>query len=253
MKRLLLLLACVMLLSQPVQAAVSCTSTNFAFNVAGASTTIAVTFPTANSAGDFKFLAVFDRTDETTTISSVVGSVDATGWTVAEGPVDFTNGTARGWTIYRANATAGTEVVTVTFSAAINSQAVGGWCSGVATTTPLDASAAVMHTGGTNTTTWNSNNASATMAGGIIGATFTNNAVTYTINGAGETQLSCGAAGQRLCVFFEPYASSGSYGFQLTASGTGAIGMFFVDAFKEPGGGGGPTPRSPLLLQGIGR
>jgi hypothetical protein len=249
LSRSLVALACLLTWASPSQAAVACSSVDWAFGIGSASTTVVVTFPSANGAGDFKGLAVFNRSDATTTISTVAGSVDASGWTIRQGPTVPQGGGQVMWWVERENASAGTETVTVTFSGAINSQAVGGWCTGVATASAFDASAAV--TNFTASTNWDSNTASATAAGGIFGMTVTGtNSITWTIEGAGESQLNCAGFGQRVCVFFEPYASGGSYGFELTPS-SAITGSMFVNAYKEPGGA--PSCTGGLLLLGAGK
>jgi hypothetical protein len=175
--------------------------------------------------------------------------VDAAGWQIAQGPVNMQGGGGRGWLVYRENGSAGTESVTVTFTASITSVLAGGWCTGVATSSSFDASATA--TNFTAATNWDSNTAVATTAGAIFGMTYTGTAsVTFTVDGAGEVQLECGGT-SRLCLFYEPYATSGNYGFELTA-GSNLTGTFLVNAFKEPGGGGS-TCTGGLLLLGAGK
>lgn len=244
------LFVCLTWLASSADAAVACASANWAQNQSSASTTIALTFPSATTAGQTKVIGVFNRSNTTNVISSVVGSVDATGWVVIQGPTTveaFTDGVM--WSIYRPNATAGTETVTITFDGAINAGIVGGSCTGMAAAS-LDASATPTQFVG-NTTNWDSNTVSATQAGGIIAFTATGtNSITFTIDGAGESQLNCGTAGQRICAFFEPYASAGSYGVELTSSSS-IQGSILVSAFKEPAAAGGCT--GGLLLLGAGK
>lgn len=231
MRRLLLILACLIFWASPSQAAIACTAeTNFAFN-AGSSTTATLVFPTSTTAGGFKWVAIQNRTDTSTTIGAgdVDGSVDAN-WTLDQGPINGQSTNTRIWTYYFPNATAGTETVTATFSGSISWQIVGGWCTGAATSSPKDAEATVSNF--VTTDVWTTNTATATTAGAIFGACWTGtNSITWTIND-GSTILESGGSGQRTFGFYRVVAA-GANGFNLTPS-SAIIGSCVVTAFKEP-------------------
>lgn len=227
-RRFLLALACLLVWASPSQAAIACTAlTDFQFN-SNTGTTITLTLPTTPSAGAFNWVAIYDRSDITTTIVSVNGATNGA-YTLDQGPSDNASA-ARAWTYYFPNAAAVAEVITVTFSGSINSQIVGGWCTGAATSTPKDAGATLSSF--VTTTTWTTNNATATVAGAIFGACWTaTNSVTWTIND-GSTILETGGSGQRIHPFFRVIAA-GAVGFNLTPNSS-ISGSCIVSAFKEP-------------------
>jgi hypothetical protein len=250
MRRLAFLIGALSLLFAParVDATMTCSPTNVSAMVPStASTTAVVSMPTSAPANATLFLGILNRSDETTTISTVAGDVNTTGWVASAGsPADSTAGTARTWLYYKVGATTGTDTVTVTFSGAINSQVIAGWCSddsGNAQT--HDATATVLDGNGTN---YDSNTISAAGAGGIVGFVGGNQTAAWTADGAGETIISGDSAGQRCEFVFEAYASAGTYGFETTA-GASTAANFHVAGFLNPAGG---TPPKTLLLMGVG-
>lgn len=207
-------------------------SSGAAIGFGSAATTVQCTIASV-PAGATIVVAIHDRTDETTTISSISDNVDGA-WTLnyVAGPVDTTNGTARGWLAYRNNCTGGTTTITVTFSGSINCQAVAAYLSSSLGAMSFDAAAATLDQAGTN---WDSNTVAATGAGAIVGALIVNNSQSDpepTADGTGESRLNNGMSGGRTFLFGETYASSGSYGLEVTADNAG--GVFIVGGFLEP-------------------
>jgi hypothetical protein len=184
-------------------------------------------------------LAIIDRSDETTTISSISDDVNGA-WTLSyvDGPVNSTASTYRSWLAYRNGCAAGTTNVTVTFSGAINSQLAANYIVSDQGAMTFDVAATTMNSGSA-TTTADSNTAAATGAGAIVGGLLVNNGQTDaepTAAGAGESRLTTGQAGLgRAFLFFETYATSGNYGITSVCDSSGVV--HIVGAFLEPGGG----------------
>ena len=243
-------LAC-LLWSTAAQAQMTCLAANTSAVVNSSLVTNPVAMPTAAPANATLWIAIVNRSDETTTISSVAGSVNATGWVVSS-PYDNTNAsTLRTWYAYKVGATAGTDTVTVTFSGAINSATTAGWCSdasGLAQTFDAAAASVSVNTGGTN---YDSNTAAATGAGGILGfvMTLTIQDPALTVDGAGESLLGS-AAPTRVQAVFESYASAGSYGIETTVADASA-GNIMVAAFKNAGSS--TTCTGGFVLFGVGK
>jgi hypothetical protein len=236
--------------------AISASSSNFTVNSATGSTTVTLTVPTSVPAGATLVVGVLNRSDETTAVSSVAGSLNASGWTLASGPTDLSGAsTGRMWTYYKVNSAAGSEVVTVTFGASINSQIVGGWFEDASHGAMTFDTVATPANVGTGTTDADSNTLAAAGAGAILGILFCGNIqTTLTADGAGESRVSTvtGLSGQqRIFAFFEAYASAGTVGF-VTTPGTSTSYMFHVAAFNEPSAGTAvPVFAHHLRQQGI--
>ena len=199
-------------------------------------------------------VSIHNRTDETTTITSVVGSLNGA-YTLAEGPTDHTTATMRMWSYYFLNSAGGAETITVTFSGAINSNIVAGWCLDDAGAQTFDVDVAGEDGIASHPTDADADSPtlSAAGGGGILGFIATNNVVTFSADGAGETNIEGGAGGQRLTAFFEAYASGGTKGFEATGSGNTRI-VWHVLAFLTPAAGGGTAHRATTrrLLVGMG-
>jgi hypothetical protein len=184
-------------------------------------------------------LGILNRTDESTTISTIADDVNGS-WALSyvDGPVDSTATTFRSWLAYRNGVSAGTTVTTVTFSGSITSNLACGYITSSEGAMTFD-DAAVTYQAAGNETSSTSNNADATGAGAIVGLASFQNGQTdpEPTGGAGEDRMNANGANSRAHLFFEDYASSGAYGFSLTIDS--AAPTIIVGAFLEPGGGGG--------------
>jgi hypothetical protein len=187
-------------------------------------------------AGATIVLGIQNRTDETTEIVSIADTVNGA-WTpnYVNGPVDSTATTMRGWFAYFNNAAAGDPLITMTFGSAISSQVAPGYIVSDVGVLSLDAVATVYQSAG-NETNVDSNTATATGAGAIVGFEVMQNSQADpepTADGAGEARMTAGQGGARSFLFFETYSAAGSYGFETTTDSAAA--MFMVGAFLEPG------------------
>jgi hypothetical protein len=254
----IILVACVCLCATPAYSQMTCEAANTSAESGSTLITNVEPMPTAAPANATLWVAIYNRSDETTGIAdlgggapSIVGTVNATGWAVLPGLNGYDNTAAansQGWLGYKVGATAGTDTVTVTFDGAIFTHMMVGWCSdasGAAQT--FDAAADASFAAGS--TNYDSATAAATGAGGIIGIvlTTTQQDPVLTVDGAGETLLGS-AAPTRVQVVFEPYASGGNYGIETTIADASA-GVMMVAAFKN--GAAAASPRR-LTLLGVG-
>jgi hypothetical protein len=136
----------------------------------GGSTTNTQTFTVPVTSGNLLVLYIFDSTDLTTTISSVVWSSGGACGTFTPTPLSPITGTTRRMWVYYAQITTGGCVgVTITFSASINSVVIFSEYPGMATSGVLDVEVAANGTGtaissGPATTT----NANDLLVGGIF-------------------------------------------------------------------------------------
>lgn len=197
----------------------------------------------------------------------VVGFIDRTGGAVINSVTDSASGTYT----QRSTHTAGTALqriyvredcaaaasltITVTTNVSQNSQMIAARVASDAGGTvypTFDVAATSLQVGSPDTIEWDSNTAAATAAGAIVGLIGTNATQTGnpTMNGAGESNLVATGAGVRSFLFFEAYASSGSYGFDVTLSDA-ANGGFQVIALKESVASTTVTPsQAALTLNG---
>jgi len=200
-------------------------------------------------AGATIVLGIRNATNETATIDSVTGTLNVSGWTSADGPIDSPGSTMRTWLYYLLNSAAGSETVTVDFSGSINCSLAGGWISSDAGPITFEQ-AGTARTDQTGTD-HDSNTVVATAPNGgcIIGLIVHNNGITFTPDGAGEVQ-EVASSGRRIAMFSEKYATSGTYGFETTASGATAS-NFHIAAFAEPSGAAPnfPAPESAILTR----
>jgi len=228
-------------------------NTTTAGAIGTASTTVAKSL-TSVPAGATVVLGILNRSDETTAISGISDDVDGA-WTLnyVAGPVNSTNSTYRCWLAYRHNVTGGTTNFTVTFGGAINSQLAAGWLDPDTGSITFDAAATTYHSAAGETNV-DSNTVATAGGGALVGFLTTNNSQSDpepTADGAGESRITSGQGGARAFLFFEPYASSGTYGLETTVDS--ATCMFIVGAFLESGGGGGGEVSStPLQSLGSG-
>jgi len=169
-------------------------------------------FPTSVAVGDFLLLGVYDRADETTTISGVAGTINTTGWTLIDGPVDHPDSTQRIWWYYKISEGSGTETVTVTFSGSVNSYLLVSKITGVDTSDPIDVLGTTLQ--GFGTTNFDSNSLTAAGAGAILGLVSTQSSMNITADGSGETDVSNESS--RIHLVYEPYASGGSKSLEIT-------------------------------------
>lgn len=203
---------------------------------AGASATTVQCTLSSVPAGATIVLAIHNRSNETAAISGISDTVNGA-WTpnYVSGPVDLTGAsTIRSWLAYLTNVSAGSPTITITFDGAINSQAAAVYISSDlgAITYQTNATPAERTTSGTDL---DSNTIAANGAGCIVGSLCTNNAQADPepiADGAGESRLTAAAAGGRTFIFFESFASAGTYGFEATIDSATAI--FLVGAFLEP-------------------
>jgi hypothetical protein len=210
-----------------------------------------VPLPSNVPAGATIVLGVFNRTDETTAITGVSDGTNGA-WSLSgtvSGPTDDSGGTGRSWLIVKTNSAAITTPadVSVTFAVGVSTQMVVGWVDFDGSTSALTLDGFATPTNTVSTTDVDSNAFAATGAGAIAGVAILNTAQTsWTADGAGESRICDIPAGSRIALFFESYATSGSYGF-VTTPGTAGRSMFHVAALLEPGGGGGTVV--PVLFQ----
>ena len=210
---------------------VSASSSNFTRAIYTADSTPDLALPTTVPAGATIVVGVKNRTDTTTDCTSVTDSNGATYTKASE-----STATTESAFWYTNNSAGGTVTVTVTWAGAVNSQVAAGWISSDAGPLQYDAVATVREAG-SNETTVNSNTVAATAAGCIIGFAGCNNTQSDpepTANGAGESELLAGLSGLRVGMFFEAYASAGTYGFETTWDS--ATSQFHVLALKESSG-----------------
>jgi hypothetical protein len=167
MKRLGLLLLALLVPGQ-AWATVTCTASDFVAGSGTASTTLAITITVPSQTNRRPVIAISDRSDETTTISSVVDNNSGT-WTCRGAcPDDMSTGaTIRTW-FYEQSTLGGTgsTTVTVTFSGAINSSGVAGTCYGSGAS--LDYVSSAAYAEHTTTSSWTSNTRDVTSAGVVI-------------------------------------------------------------------------------------
>ncbi len=227
MLRLLTLLC--LLLPVPSWAAITCTTTDFGTNEGAASTTLTITKTIPSQTFRRPVAVIFDRSDETTTISSVTDNNGGT-WTVRRTATDMsTAATGRFW-FYEQSTLGGTgsTTLTVTFSAAINSSGVFGTCySDTASLDYVSTSAVNEHT---TTTTWTAPSRTYTATGVIIGdmATASGNCVFSSV-GTNQTVMNTASFQAHIVVRLE---SSGTQGLDGTTS-FNCTGMWGSELYQE--------------------
>jgi hypothetical protein len=231
--------------------AMTASSSNFDYTPFTANSAPANAVPTSVPAGATVICAILNRTNETATVSSVVGSLNGA-YTLAEGPSDSSAVTARVWTYYFLNSAAGSETITVTFDGAIDSHLVTGWCEDDAGAQTFDDAAITYNGTATAATPFSTSGLTVAGGGGMLVVGGSNNTNTFTDFGTDESLVSAVGSGQRLGVFFKSYTTAGSKTFTMTPGSSYAAVMQSV-AFLTPGGGTTMTPaQGPLTLTGTG-
>jgi plastocyanin len=214
-------------------------------------------------AGATIVVGIFNRTNETATLDSVSDPVNGT-WTLGtvlrQGPSDNAASTGRTWYVALTNSAALTgaanRTITVTTSAGVSTQLVALWASSDAGAMTFQAMATLVNPG-SNTTDWtsatNGNTVAGSGAGCIVGFSgWANGQTIPNPSGGGETQQTTvsDAGSYRANLWTETYASSGTYGFEVTAPST-TTGLFHVGGFLEPAAGatlrGRNAFRSPMF------
>lgn len=236
------------------QAAMTCSAANFSavsIDTSTASASKTVVIPVDVPAGALLIAGILNRTDESTTLSSVTDPVNGA-WTGSVGPVDSAGATFRAWMGYKTNSAAlsgaGNRTVTVTTSAGVSTQLVAGWCSDSGGALTFDTSSAALHNDAANDTNHDTGTLAAAGAGGIVGCAGANNALTdYTADGTGESEITGTAAAQRISCFFEATAGAGNYGFEVTSDPTLQNG-FLIASFLSPAAS---TRAKDCLLGGV--
>lgn len=214
-----------------VRAATAC-STGSVIAVGAGATTVAPAMPSSAPVGATLVIGILNRSNTTTNISSVVGSVNATGWTASpNSPAGI--GGRRSWVYYKLNADTGTDTVTVTFDGAINSQAVAAWCEDDSTTSPQTFDAEATVTTIPSGTNFDTNQVTATQAGPVLGFWMTGNTQgTVTASGTDETIITDNTS-IRVWIGLQPVSGAGNYGFEVDGDVT-TDGAAHVLAFGNP-------------------
>jgi hypothetical protein len=227
------------LIPNATKAAMSCSPSNFVVVMASSNTTSqSITLPTSVPNGALLVLGVYNRTENGATVNSVTDTLNgSTGWTQGSSH-------SNSWFYYKTNSNAGNLTITANFSSPINNHLVAGWCNDVDGVLVYDSAASTLIFPGL--TAVNSNTVTTSNAGGIVGFVATDGAVTFVTNGSGETKVSPNFDSfQRVHMFHELYNSSGTYGFQTTASSL-VSGAFHVLSFRVGGAvTPSPTPTPP--------
>lgn len=216
-------------------------------SVGGAAGPMTVVIPTDVPAGATIIVGILNRTDETTTVTTLSDPVNgslAAG--LRQGPTNTGNGTLRTWIYAFTNSAAlsgaGNRTLTIDFSATISAQVVAGWLSSDQGAMTYDAAATVFDPA--STTNWDSNNVAASAEGVAVGFMAVENgqAGGITVDGAGETHLTTvsDAGSFRTNLFSEVVPSAGNHGFEITVVNT-TIGLFHVISLIEPGGDPAPS------------
>lgn len=236
--------------------AVTLSASNFsAIGIGVGATTVQVQIPTDVPSGAAIVLVIHNRTDETTTLSSVADPVNGTwdGSTVRQGPSDNTGGTIRSWIVALLNSAAlsgaGNRLITITFSGAINSQSCGGWVSSDQGALEFDA-VATFAEGTVSSTAWATGTVTTSGAGVTFGLAATNNsqAGDPTVGG-GDTLLTANSAGQRVFIVGRTHAS-GNQSYSATLASTSLWNAHAL-ALKEPVASATLTPaQAALTLNG---
>jgi hypothetical protein len=214
---------------------VTVNTADFAVNVTGtsASPTVAITVPAGFA---LPVLLVHDRS-ESTTITSITDTGSGT-WNLIDGPISHTTIGARGWQYYRTGGSAGAITITVNFAAAVSQQLAAGSVVSDVSALTLDASDATPAEFATGTTSHTTDSVNASAAGVPIGGLLTNNSVSLSAVGTGETNATNTTG--RVHITAEPLASGGAA--TLEATSGGAASLFFAAAFVESGASSG-VPR----------
>jgi hypothetical protein len=249
--RRLLALVALLIIALPVGATVTFGGAVRAVDTSTASASKTVVLASDVPAGATIVVGIYNRTDETTTLSSVADPVNGT-WTLGtvlrQGPSDNAASTARSWYVALTNSQAlsgaGNRTITVTTSVGISTQLVAVWASSDLGALTFQTMATLFNPGA-NTTDWtsttNGNTVAASGAGCIIAYVgWANSQTIPNPSGGGETlQTTVSDAGSyRSNIYTETYASAGTYGIEVTTPST-TSGLFHVGAFLEPAASGG--------------
>lgn len=211
-----------------------------------ASATKTVVLASDVPAGASIIVGLLNRTDLTTTLSSVSDPVNGA-WPSAgliQGPVD---GGPRGWLMALNNSAAlsgaGNRTVSVTTSAGISTQLVALWASsdlGALTTQDI----ATAFTSAVNVTSYPSGSVDLTNSGAVVGFLYCSNSqgsTAPTVDTGEVLRTTVADAGAfRSNLITEDVASAGSYSL-LATFGTTTAGCFLAFALQEAGGSPAPS------------
>lgn len=238
-------LAALLLTASPLLAAVTTTHRGQGAN--GASAAPTHVFSGAVSSGDVGFLLIQNRTDETTTITSVTDTSSNTWTAVAGSPVDHAGGTTqRTWLYVCQNMAAGTPTVTINFSGSISSTYAAQIFTGAANSGQPDTNDNPADQGSSTALAAGSINPAST--GMVLVASVTTGGVTSSGTTAGYTQQTTAAASR---VHLWTKASTSGVAEAMTSTWNASTGWIVFNVNIAPSGGGGGTgaPPSARLLR----
>lgn len=225
------LIAVLLLLLRPVLQAqtASCSGSNISaasIDTSTASSSKTVVIPTDVPSGATVYFGIMNRTDESTTLSSVSDPVNGTWGGTTVGPIDSSGGTFRTWFRILVNSAALTgssnRTLTATTSAGVSTQLIAGWCSDSNGAQTFDTSGAI-HNDALNEVTHTTSTLTTAGAGMVIAVITSNNAFTsnYSNLGPGDVMVSgAPAAGQRIAIIYEQRTGSGTPGFVADSTPT---------------------------------
>lgn len=234
----------------------SSTGATVSIDTSTATTTKTCVIPSDVPQGATIFIGVMNRTNEIATLDSISDPVNGS-WNLTgavSGPADSAGSTQRSWLAWRHNSAAlsgaGNRTLTITTSAGISSQLVGGWVDLDGSTSALttDEFDPTPHDYGSNTLDFDSDAVTCDAAGCIVGFAVTNNAQsTAWSEDSGGSTISAQAAGVRAGLFFKS-TTAGAQSFTTTPAAT-THGQFHIVAFLEPGAASPTGPRGYHNLQ----
>lgn len=224
-------------------------SSSLARGSGASSTSLVVTLGAAVASGDTLALAINDRSDTTSTISSITDSVNGAWPAAIAGPLNSAAGsTLRTWFYVFENSGAGTPAITVTFNNAINSQGVAIGLHGSTATPELDVLGTTYNTAGAAETAPNSASVSATAAGLFLAGILTNNyQASPPSESGGATVGPASTADGHSFIATRAITGAGSEDFAFTGSSSRWI--IFQATFIENAGGGSIVPLLNHLRQ----
>lgn len=191
--------------------------------------------------------AIYNNSDETTTITSVTDTVNGA-WTVLSGPTDHPNTTMRTWFYGFANSGAGTPTVTVNFSGAINTQIAIAAFSGVSFAGAGACGSDVVGTPMTTATntTYTSNSIALSGAGVIVSGLLLNSGNTITM---GSDEVNVTNANSRAHIMASIHATSATR--THVASGPSTTSAQHIAAWLEASSAVGGTLVGGKLVGGL--
>lgn len=190
--------------------------------------TVAITVPAGFA---LPVLLVHDRS-ESTTINSVEDTGGGT-WNLIVGPISHASSGMRAWMYYRTGGSAGAITITVHFAASVSQQLAAGSVVSDVSALTLDVSDPAPAEFASGTTSHTSDSLSASAAGVLIGGLPTNNSVSISAVGTGETNAT-NITG-RVHITAEPLSVAGAATLEATTGG--AASLFFAAVFIETAGG----------------